>query len=102
MHNSSKLQEKSVTNKTNREFYSWEAVPCLISDELVLIDVYGNVFPCSAYCRKKYIMGNVLENNIDNIFHSAEYRKFRNYLRHGKRKKLSLCRYCENNSDIQK
>ena len=102
MHNSSKLQEKSVTNKTNREFYSWEAVPCLISDELVLIDVYGNVFPCSEYCRKKYIMGNVLENNIDNIFHSAEYRKFRNYLRHGKRKKLSLCRYCENNSDIQK
>lgn len=90
-----KLNSPNEGCTIKKEHLAWEAIPCLISDSLVLIDVDGNVLPCQEDYKKEFIMGNILQFNIKDIFNSEKYRRFRNYLRHGKRKKMSICKCCD-------
>lgn len=94
---SSKVELPNEYSATNRDYMDWEAVPCLVPDDLVLIDIKGNIIPCQEDSNKEYIMGNVLQDNIYEVFDSKKYRKFRNYLRHGKRRKMSICKNCYKN-----
>lgn len=97
-----KLNMHNGNCSERREYLAWEAAPCLIPDELILLDVNGNIIPCQNDYKKEFIMGNILKSNMYDVFNSGKYRDFRNYLRHGKRKKISICKSCRKSEQSRK
>lgn len=72
--------------------------PCYSPSFTVVIDYNGNVMPCCnlrSDCEehKKYILGNIKENNIVDIYFSDVALNFRNSLLLGKRPRI--CRFCQ-------
>lgn len=56
-----------------------------------VVEANGNLYPCDFYCSDQYILGNILDNSIDEIIHS---RSAKNFIREG----MNLpreCRHCE-------
>lgn len=73
-----------------------DVMPCLIPDSLIVIDINGNVIPCYEDYHKTLIMGNVMDESLLEIWNKEEYRRMRNFLRHGKRGKYPICKECNN------
>lgn len=55
-----------------------EVRSCTLPFSSIFIDVVGNVFPCGCVSHlEKYILGNVFEETVREIYNNAKYQKFR-------------------------
>jgi radical SAM protein with 4Fe4S-binding SPASM domain len=62
---------------------------CYITRNFMMIDPYGNVFPCTNLdC---YIVGNIRENELSDIWHGKKYDTLRKHLA---KKLLPICLNC--------
>ncbi len=62
---------------------------CLVCTNLVTIDPKGNALPCPMYNR--YILGNLLEDDLENIWGNKKHREF---IRRQRRSEIPICRNC--------
>jgi radical SAM protein with 4Fe4S-binding SPASM domain len=62
---------------------------CYMERNEVTIDPYGNIVACPFV--NNYILGNLLEKSIDEIWNNEAHRKFRLYQNKGK---IALCKHC--------
>jgi len=60
----------------------------------VTVQVNGNVVPCCRDPRGKYVMGNVFEENIYDIWNNEKFRELRNIVAHN-RDNFNLCKLCD-------
>lgn len=70
--------------------------PCFIPRCVLVITVKGNVVSCYEDYFQTHIMGNVLEQDIIEIWNSEKYQNFRNELKEGNRYKFDVCKTCNN------
>lgn len=70
-----------LKNRCLRLYYSFQ------------IDWQGNILPCCFDKDSRYIMGNVYEDTVNNIWNSEKYRYFRHML-NKKGRVLSMCKDC--------
>lgn len=75
--------------------------PCYIPSCMMVITNKGNVLVCYEDYDQISNMGNIMEKNIMEIWHSSSYVQFRNDLKMGLREKYLLCRACDNIKLIQ-
>lgn len=61
------------------------------------VDVNGDVLLCCSDWYRKEILGNVIEENILDVWNNSKYSKIRNSLIHGNRKECKLCSKCNTN-----
>lgn len=71
-------------------------IPCFIPRCVLVITVKGNVVACYEDYFQSHIMGNVLEQDIFEIWNSEKYVNFRNELKLGNRHKFEVCKTCNN------
>lgn len=57
------------------------------------IQVSGNVVPCCRDARGNYIMGNILEQDLMEIWNGEKFKKFRNMI-NTNQNKINLCKLC--------
>ncbi len=62
---------------------------CMVCTNLVTIDPRGNALPCPMYNR--YILGNLLEDRLGNIWGNKKHREF---IRKQRKGEIPLCRNC--------
>jgi Fe-coproporphyrin III synthase len=62
---------------------------CHVCTTLVTVDPRGNVVPCPMY--NKYILGNLLEDSLENIWGNEKHLKF---IRKQRKGEIALCKNC--------
>lgn len=62
---------------------------CYVTSDYIFIDPYGNVFPCTNL--DKYILGNVREESIKNIWNNERHLRIKKIL---SKRKFPVCDYC--------
>lgn len=70
--------------------------PCFIPKCALVISLKGNVIACYEDYFQRHTMGNVLEQNIYDIWNSEKYIQFRKELAAGNRHKFDVCKACNN------
>ena len=71
--------------------------PCLAPSEMLIVTINGNVLICYEDYYKKYVMGNIFENSIDEVWNSSDFINIRNLLSQGKRSDVfGICQKCNN------
>lgn len=71
---------------------------CYVPTTLIVITLLGNVLPCFEDYKQKNVMGNILKENLIDIWNKPEYVLFREKLANGERAINSICRVCNNYS----
>lgn len=62
---------------------------CNVCRYLITVDPYGNIIPCPFF--NTYSLGNISQNQIDDIWRNARHRNFIKYVDDGR---IELCKYC--------
>ncbi len=71
---------------------------CFVPTTLIVVTLLGNVLPCFEDYEQKNVMGNILNEDIVDIWNKPEYVSFREKLAHGERTVNSMCKVCNNYS----
>ena len=71
---------------------------CYVPTTLFVVTLLGNVVPCFEDYEQKHVMGNIMEQDIRDIWNQPEYIEFRQKLENGEREIDSMCRACNNYS----
>ena len=70
---------------------------CFAPSEMLIVTVSGDILLCYEDARKKYVMGNIMDDSIESIWMSNQFVAMRTLLREGKRSKSAdICRLCNN------
>lgn len=69
---------------------------CFIPRCCLVVSVKGNVVACYEDYNQSHVMGNILEQDIGDIWLSEKYQYFREELKNGNRDKFEVCRTCNN------
>jgi len=69
---------------------------CMVPSCLVVVTVRGNVLPCFEDFYQHYVMGNIMEEHIADIWNNEKFRLFRQNLREGHRDRSIICKNCNN------
>lgn len=68
--------------------------PCLRPFLQMYIDYNGKAILCCADYKQEVIMGDVHDQTLKEIWNSEKYKKYRDYMKSGKRSELKLCSKC--------
>lgn len=74
--------------------------PCLRPSSQLLVNWKGDVILCCNDFYGDFVIGNVNDADLMDIWHSPKFNHYREMLRRGERSKISLCKYCDNEGDI--
>lgn len=75
--------------------------PCYAPSEMLIVTVTGDVVLCYEDAKREHVMGNILENSVEEIWFSERFTHFRSLLEQGKRKEASsICRQCTNQDHV--
>jgi len=74
------------------------SAPCFAPSSMLIITVNGDVLLCYEDARRSQVMGNVLQQNLDDIWFSRHFRHLREELATGNREVTPICRVCDNAS----
>lgn len=69
---------------------------CFIPRCVMVVSVLGNVIACYEDYNQSHVMGNILEEDIYDIWNSEKYIYFRDELKKGNRHKFEVCKSCNN------
>lgn len=71
--------------------------PCNAPSEMLIITVNGDVLLCYEDAGRKYSMGNILQQSLEEIWYSEEFERIRKATAEGRRESASvICRLCTN------
>lgn len=71
--------------------------PCFAPSEMLIVTVTGDVVLCYEDAERKYVMGNILDNSIEEIWLAEEFVDIRNKVAEGHRTgTTSICNACNN------
>lgn len=74
--------------------------PCYAPSEMLVMTVTGDVLFCFEDAKRTIVMGNILTQNLEDIWFSEQFSHIRKLLREGKREyAFQICKDC-NNSDF--
>ncbi len=68
--------------------------PCMIPQFLLSLTILGNVIGCFEDYKQTLQMGNVMKQDLIEIWNNESYREFRKDLKHGLRHKYESCKNC--------
>lgn len=75
--------------------------PCYAPSELLIITVTGDVILCCNDAQKKHVMGNVMQNSLEEIWLDTKFVEIRKLLEKGKRSEASdICKNCNDIESI--
>lgn len=81
-------------NKTKEYLSKEERVPCPFPFERLNIDTSGNVRFCGYDIEYNVVMGNVLENTIEEIWTGDKFNEWRQYHLNRQFDKIEMCKNC--------
>ena len=81
-------------NQTDEYLSKKERVPCPFPFERLNIDTSGNVRFCGYDIEYNVVMGNVLENTIEEIWTGEKFTKWRQYHLNREFDKIEMCKNC--------
>ena len=85
--------QKIVNEKEQQiEFYSDK--PCVSVFSSFAINYDGEVQLCDSDVEQQYIMGNIQENSIKEIWQSEKFETIRKYHANGQRNQIEICKGC--------
>ncbi|MGZ3724409.1 MAG: radical SAM/SPASM domain-containing protein [Pseudobdellovibrio sp.] len=70
--------------------------PCFIPRCVLVVSLQGNVIACYEDYFQKHVMGNILKQDIMDIWMSEKYTHFREELKKGNRALFEVCKTCNN------
>lgn len=74
--------------------------PCFRPSSQLVINWQGEVLLCCHDYYAQYKMGQVGERSLQEIWHSQQFREYRQLLSRGQRQALSLCRHCDDTGAV--
>lgn len=69
---------------------------CFVPRCVMVVSLKGNVVACYEDYKQNHVMGNILEQDILDIWNNEKYVYFRNELKNGNRYKFEVCKTCNN------
>lgn len=85
------LQHLPAATKAN------QSTPCFAPHEMIIVTVTGDVVLCYEDAGRKYVMGNIGEQNIEDIWFSPRFSAWRGSLAKGHRTAAAdICKMCTN------
>jgi 2-deoxy-scyllo-inosamine dehydrogenase (SAM-dependent) len=73
------------------------SLPCYAPSEMLIVTVTGDILLCYEDAERKHVMGNIMENSLEEIWFSEEFVRYRELLAQGGRLEASeICRSCTN------
>jgi 2-deoxy-scyllo-inosamine dehydrogenase (SAM-dependent) len=71
------------------------SLPCYAPSEMLIVTVTGDVLLCCDDARRRYVMGNIVEYSLEEIWLSEQFTRIRCLLSEGRRAEASdICRLC--------
>ena len=70
--------------------------PCLRPSSQLVINWKGDVTLCCNDFYGKFVMGNINDSNLLDIWTSPNFNYYRTKLNNGQRSSISICRHCDN------
>ncbi len=74
--------------------------PCLRPSSQLIVNWKGDVILCCNDFYGDFVLGNVNDSNLIDIWQSPKFNHYREMLRRGERSKISICKYCDNEGGI--
>lgn len=74
--------------------------PCLRPSSQLVINWKGDVILCCNDFYGKFVMGNINESNLLDIWTGPKFEYYRNKLINGQRSSISICQHCDNEGNI--
>ena len=76
--------------------------PCYAPTEMLIVTITGDVVLCYEDAERNLVMGNIMEQPIDEIWFSPRFVHLRTMLREGKRELASpICKACSNQAHLE-
>ncbi len=72
------------------------STPCYVPSEMVTVTVTGDVVLCYEDAHRNYVLGNVLDQHLVDIWEAPRYREYRAALAAGTRSVSPMCSQCSN------
>ena len=74
-----------------------QSLRCYAPSEMLIVTVTGDVVLCYEDARREYIMGNILESALEDIWLSEEFVRIRQLVAEGRRAEATaICHLCSN------
>ena len=70
--------------------------PCFAPSSMLIVTITGDILSCYEDAQRTQVMGNIMENSIDEIWFSAKFQSVRERLVHGDRHVTPVCNVCNN------
>jgi radical SAM protein with 4Fe4S-binding SPASM domain len=83
-----------IKRSKNYKAYMQNTTPCPFLWERVVVDPLGNVRGCVSDINAEFVIGNIMENEMSNIWHSELIEDYRKKHLNGKIKECLLCKDC--------
>lgn len=75
--------------------------PCYAPSEMLIVTVTGDIVLCYEDAKRQHVMGNILENSLEEIWFSEKFVRVRDSLSQGQRTEASsMCQECTNQAHI--
>jgi radical SAM protein with 4Fe4S-binding SPASM domain len=76
--------------------------PCFAPSEMLIVGATGDIHACYEDAERHHVMGNIMEQSLDDIWYSEEFEKIRSVLRQGRRlDAMDLCAKCTNVAHVE-
>ena len=71
-------------------------IPCYAPTEILIVTVTGDILLCCDDAERSHVMGNIIDQSLEEIWFSDKMLNIRELLRKGKRSEAaSICRHCD-------
>jgi radical SAM protein with 4Fe4S-binding SPASM domain len=84
-------EEEFKKGKLVRKITPYNDCPWIYYSMVILVN--GDVVPCCHDPHGKYVMGNLLKQDLEEIWNGEKYKEFRNRI-HTNQKSIDICRLC--------
>lgn len=74
--------------------------PCFAPSEMLVITVTGDVVLCYEDAFRKHVVGNIIQQDIENIWFSEKFTQIRKQLANGNRHATEICLKCSNHAHV--
>lgn len=76
-------------------------LPCYAPSTMLIITITGNVVLCYEDARETAVLGNVIEQPVEEVWWSPRFVSLREALARGDRTRTNICRQCNNRAHLE-
>lgn len=78
------------------------SMPCYAPHEMLIVSVKGDILQCCEDAQRRYVMGNIMKQPLEEIWFSDQFSRLRELLRKGNREDASpICKNCSSEERVK-